>query len=151
MKSIVAASLIAGALALDSSSQCSGDTNLSPPSWSCYSGSYGWGTTDIVLEDSNGDSGVVTWTGDGKFHTIENQEIWECNHAAYTRQGTRCVFDADFEIKYCAGLPPRFGTQDLGGYEIEYCPDQDAFRLTIGHMEVIIMPHVACPSKSVTV
>jgi len=165
MKSIVAASLIAGALALDSSSQCSDIyNNLQPPSGpGCWSGSYGsgpdMGTTDIVLEEINGDSGVVTWTGEGRFGAYEFKDIWECNHVAYTWKGTRFVFetgrDTTGQDRCVHPLPTRLNSRALDGYEMEFCPDQDAFRFTSRmwdlSSDVIIMQRVACPSESVTV
>jgi len=142
MKSIFVASLIAGALALDSSFECSQHDEYQAAHYlGCYSGPYGNGTTDIVLEEYNGDSGVLSWKG-----TNDDKNVWECNHAAFTRKTGRFVFR-----DRC--VPGR--TQSSLGYEIEICPDQDAIRFT-SHMldlssDVIIIQKLACPGEPVTV
>jgi len=158
MKSVVAASFIVGAFALDSTGRCSGDTALHhPPGPGCYSGEFSCEFTggltswrnEIVLEEVTGDSGVLTWrTGtaesDGSMHMVG----WECPSRAYDREGTRFIFDdtkcdlhSTFEPDgiskpYCLDPIESGSDCDLlsrwyrGKYEMEYCPDQDTFRFT---------------------
>ena len=136
MKSVVAASLIVGAVTLDSSSQCSGDNELQPPPGPkfCYKGpnagtTLRWVTTVVELEEVNGDSGVLTLKGLGLEICAPycyTPTFFECASLPYVRKGTRFIFEAN--LGTCSPAVPQVILDS--NYEIEYCPDQDTFRFT---------------------
>jgi len=148
MKSVVAASLMAGAFALDSNPICSGDNDQIKPQPGCFSAPYGsttfWpdGKVSLELEEVNGDSGVITFKGEGGYGVVGL--FWDCEHLAYTRKGTIFLDERDTGNDCYRILP-------LDTVEVEFCPNQDAFRFTAG--EVIsrstFMPRVACPTTVV--
>jgi len=156
MKSVVAASLIVGAFTSNSSSQCSGGSCLEgdgvpgcfeppPPGPGCYEGdevllnslkdsiTYDWVKTVVVLEEVNGDAGVLTLRGIGLDITFSLPPLFECASIPYVRKGSKFIFELGtcsvFERKGCCSgsVPDKILDSK---YEIEYCPDQDTFRLT---------------------
>ena len=141
MKSVVAASLIAGALAcsgdLSFQCPCSGDTSLQPPASGCYKGDSpfggaGWQKTVITIAPANADSGVLSWKAIGSQEGEPWYHIFECNSKQYVRKGTRYVYEDEGDLDNCVvGRDPRLAKFSFPKtHEIEYCPDQDTIRFT---------------------
>ena len=168
MKSVVAASLIAGALAcsgdLSFQCPCSGDTALQPPPGpGCYNGDSpfaggGWEKTVIELQDVNGDSGVLSWKAIGSQNLEPWYHIWECTSKPYVRKGTRYIYEDEDDLDTCTvGRDPRLASFLFPKkHEIEYCPDQDTIRFTARGTfgpSTILLQRGDCsdPSESVAV